>query len=75
MQSINQQRLTHLQEDMALQNIDINYKYALNDGNYIPVFGLGVYQGSSDDVAATTNAVYYALQNGYPMIDTAQMYK
>ena len=45
---------------------------ALNDGNKMPLFGLGVFDvlgGSCRD------AVKFALQNGYRLIDTASYYK
>ena len=44
----------------------------LNDGNKMPLFGLGVFDvlgGSCRDV------VKFALQNGYRLIDTASYYK
>ena len=49
-----------------------NRKIPLNDGNYIPMFGLGVWkipQGT-----ATENAVTWALEAGYRQIDTASRY-
>ncbi|XP_028414326.1 uncharacterized protein LOC114537488 isoform X2 [Dendronephthya gigantea] len=49
--------------------------YPLNDGNFIPVLGLGVYKCSKDDVRGTEKAVSVALKNGYPMIDTAEVYE
>lgn len=44
----------------------------LNDGNKIPNIGLGVYKAS--DLKECEEAVLYALQIGYRMIDTAQAY-
>ena len=47
-------------------------KVTLNDGHKMPLFGLGVFDvlgGSCRD------AVKFALQNGYRLIDTASSYK
>lgn len=44
---------------------------ALNDGNAIPQFGLGVFKLPADD---TARVVTEALELGYRHIDTAQMY-
>jgi len=44
--------------------------YTLNDGNKIPVLGLGVYLASD-----TEQAVLWALKHGYRLIDTATFYK
>lgn len=46
---------------------------ALNDGNSIPVLGLGVYLAESDGEAR--QAVLWALQHGYRLIDTATFYR
>jgi 2,5-diketo-D-gluconate reductase A len=43
----------------------------LNDGQYIPQLGFGVWQIPSDE---TANAVKEAIAAGYPSIDTAQGY-
>jgi diketogulonate reductase-like aldo/keto reductase len=45
----------------------------LNDGVVMPMFGLGCYL--SEPGSPTENAVTFALQNGYVMVDTAQFYK
>ena len=44
----------------------------LNDGNYIPTFGLGVWK--IPDGPDTINAVIWAIQAGYRQIDTAARY-
>ncbi len=44
----------------------------LNDGNRIPVVGLGVFLSPAGD--ATRHAVSYALTHGYSHIDTAAVY-
>ncbi|TAJ47258.1 MAG: aldo/keto reductase [Herbiconiux sp.] len=44
---------------------------SLNDGRSIPQLGLGVYKATD---AETAEAVSFALQNGYRLIDTASMY-
>lgn len=45
---------------------------ALNDGNKMPLFGLGVFNVLGD---SCRDAVKFALQNGYRLIDTASYYK
>ncbi|CAB4006891.1 Prostaglandin F synthase [Paramuricea clavata] len=59
----------------CIDDLTLKFKYPLNDGNFIPVLGLGVYQCSKDDVEGTSRSVSIALKQGYPMIDTAEMYK
>ena len=46
-------------------------KYKLNNGQYIPVAGFGIYQLSPDE---THDLVYEALVQGYRHIDTAVLY-
>lgn len=46
---------------------------SLNDGNSIPVVGLGVYRMRPG--SETYQSVQWALEAGYRMIDTAQMYR
>ena len=43
----------------------------LNDGYKMPLFGLGVYRALGEE---GKQAVKFALQNGYRMIDTAAFY-
>ena len=43
------------------------------DGVGIPCFGLGVYEAQSG--GETEQAVLWALEHGYRLIDTASMYK
>ncbi|MCI4372801.1 MAG: aldo/keto reductase [Thermoplasmata archaeon] len=49
-----------------------NARYRLNDGNEIPCLGLGVFQ--MDPGPQTQQAVRWALEAGYRMIDTAALY-
>ena len=42
----------------------------LNDGNKMPVFGLGVYEAQAN--GETEQAVLWALKHGYRLIDTAE---
>jgi diketogulonate reductase-like aldo/keto reductase len=51
----------------------LNARYRLNDGNEIPCLGLGVFQ--MDPGAQTQQAVRWALETGYRMIDTAALYE
>lgn len=53
--------------------MNIESTIILNDGNNMPLFGLGVYQ--SERGVETQNAVYKALKAGYRQIDTAEIYK
>jgi len=46
--------------------------FQLHDGKQMPVMGLGVYM--SNPGAETENAVKWALESGYRMIDTAAIY-
>jgi len=46
--------------------------YLLNNGTSIPVLGLGVWQMAEG--GETANAVKWALQTGYRLIDTAKIY-
>ena len=45
----------------------------LNDGNKIPVFGLGVYLARAN--GETEQACLWALKHGYRLIDTAEIYR
>ena len=45
----------------------------LNDGNKMPVFGLGVYEAQAN--GETEQAVLWALKHGYRLIDTAAIYR
>lgn len=47
-------------------------KFRLNDGNFIPRFGLGVWKMKQGP--ATVNAITWALKVGYRQIDTASRY-
>lgn len=51
---------------------DIRGKIILNNGNLMPYFGLGVYK--SEDGDEVVNAIQYALNAGYRLIDTASFY-
>ena len=52
---------------------DIKGTYTLNNGVEIPCFGLGTWQ--SADGPEVKNAVFYALDAGYRLIDTAAFYQ
>jgi len=56
---------------MAVDGEGLQSKVALNDGYKMPLFGLGVFKALGDD---GKEAVKFALQNGYRMIDTAALY-
>ena len=57
---------------MNVEGKGIQAKVTLNDGYQMPLFGLGVYNVNGDDCR---NAVKFALQNGYRLIDTATYYE
>jgi diketogulonate reductase-like aldo/keto reductase len=46
---------------------------SFNDGNTVPVLGLGVFKAEAGDTCK--NAVLTAFKNGYRHIDTAQIYQ
>jgi len=52
---------------------DLKSTVTLNDGVVMPLFGLGCYL--SEPGSPTEDAVVYAIQHGYRLIDTAQFYK
>jgi diketogulonate reductase-like aldo/keto reductase len=57
---------------MKMKKIGINTKVKLNNGVEMPIFGLGTYLTRRGK--ETQNAVLYALEAGYRLIDTASMY-
>ena len=54
------------------KNLRISERIILNDGNSMPLFGLGVWANKPGK--ETYNAVLHALKKGYRHIDTAEMY-
>ena len=52
--------------------LTINTKIKLNNGIEMPIFGLGTFQTRRG--RETADAVLYALQAGYRLIDTAAAY-
>ena len=52
--------------------LNISSRITLQDGNSIPLFGLGVWAAQSGK--ETYDAVFSALKTGYRHIDTAEMY-
>ena len=60
-------------EDLS-NNIEFNFEtqtVKLNSGYEMPILGLGTW---AQDDEETANSVYYALEDGYRLIDTAQYY-
>jgi diketogulonate reductase-like aldo/keto reductase len=57
---------------MSQKEITIDTTVKLNNGVKMPIFGLGTFQMRSGK--ETQQAVLYALEAGYRLIDTAQMY-
>ena len=62
-----------LQFAMALNLSSKTSTIVLNDGNKMPVFGLGVYLAQAN--GETEQAVLWALKHGYRLIDTAAIYR
>ena len=56
-----------------MKKIHIDTKIKLNNGIQMPLFGLGTYQAQPGK--QTKQAVLYALEIGYRLIDTAAMYE
>ena len=54
-------------------NLNINSKIKLNNGTKIPVFGFGTYKLTGEKLVR--ESVSSALETGYRLIDTAQMYQ
>lgn len=50
----------------------LGFRMLLNDGNYMPMFGLGMYKASGGIGGEAENAVTFALSHGYQMVDTAE---
>ena len=63
-------RLKSFTSSIVVKNMDLHV--TLNDGLKMPLFGLGVFNALGD---SCRDAVKFALQNGYRLIDTAALYK
>lgn len=48
-------------------------RITLNDGRLMPIFGLGLYQAAS--TSKTAQIISDAIRLGYPLIDTAELYR
>ena len=48
-------------------------RITLNDGRRMPIFGLGLYQAAAS--SKTTQVIRDAIRLGYPLIDTAELYR
>ena len=57
---------------MNTEGEGLERRVILNDGQRMPMFGLGVYNTVGDECL---EAVKFALQNGYRLIDSAALYK
>ena len=62
--------------DVNVENSNISFNFdtktvTLNSGYEMPILGLGTW---TQDDKETANSVYYALEDGYRLIDTAQYY-
>jgi len=50
---------------------DLSSTMTLNDGVVMPLFGLGAFKLASGDGGEAETITFFALQNGYRLIDTA----
>lgn len=69
-------RVLHVCSTVLAMAHDLSSKTSvrmLNDGNEIPIFGLGVWR--SEPGGEAEQAVSWALKHGYRLIDTAAIYK
>ena len=57
----------------AMAKLTLASRRPLNDGNQIPLLGLGVYLAQTN--GETEQACLWALKHGYRHIDTAEIYK
>ena len=64
-------RLKAVAQANMMEGEGLARKVTLNDGNKMPMFGLGVYKASGEE---TLKAAKFALQSGYRLIDTAAFY-
>ena len=60
-------------KEAIMKEIRIDTRVKFNNGIEMPIFGLGTYQAQPG--AQTKQAVLYALEIGYRLIDTAAMYE
>ncbi|EFX06370.1 aldo-keto reductase [Grosmannia clavigera kw1407] len=67
---------TFTEEDTMAEIPVCTKTYKLNNGVELPAVGLGTWQGTfgSSDEQAMVDSIVHALQAGYRMIDTAQIY-
>ena len=56
---------------MSFEGEGLARTVTLNDGYKMPLFGLGMFRATGEE---GKQAVKFALQNGYRMIDTAAYY-
>ncbi|CAF4387419.1 unnamed protein product, partial [Adineta steineri] len=54
-------------------SLTLKSRITLNDGHSMPIFGLGLYQAESS--SKTIQIITDAIKLGYPLIDTAEIYK
>ncbi len=58
--------------DQAMMQLDLASSVRLNNGVEVPILGLGVYQSPPGKI--TRDAVKYAFEYGYRLVDTARIY-
>ena len=54
-------------------SVTLASRVKLNDGRLMPLFGLGLYQAAAS--SKTTQIIQDAVRLGYPLIDTAEVYR
>ena len=65
------QRLLSIMSNPKIEGEGISANITLNDGIKMPLFGLGLYNVEEGGIE---EAVSFALQNGYRLLDTAKAY-
>lgn len=70
--NVDDSKVKNIKESMGKAEFNFDTKtVTLNSGYEMPIIGLGTWAQNDEE---TANSVYYALEDGYRLIDTAQYY-
>ncbi len=70
--NVDDSKVKNIKESMGKAEFNFDTKtVTLNSGYEMPIIGLGTWTQNDEE---TANSVYYALEDGYRLIDTAQYY-
>ena len=70
--NVDDSKVKNIKESMGKAEFNFDKKtVTLNSGYEMPIIGLGTWTQNDEE---TANSVYYALEDGYRLIDTAQYY-